>query len=87
MTMSIVLVASLAASMAEAVTATITSTGIRTSSRASPGSRSVLPSAYRRSERRTFLGVIAGGLLAAPLAAEALQAGKVYRLGLLGPGG
>jgi putative ABC transport system substrate-binding protein len=32
-------------------------------------------------ERRTFLGVIAGGLLAAPLAAEAQQAGKVYRLG------
>ena len=52
MTMGIVLVASLAASMAVAVTATITSTGIRTSSRASPGSRSVLPSAYRRSTTR-----------------------------------
>ena len=34
-------------------------------------------------ERRTFLGVIAGGLLAAPLAAEAQQAGKMWRIGLL----
>jgi putative ABC transport system substrate-binding protein len=34
-------------------------------------------------ERRTFLGVIAGGLLAAPLAAEAQQTGKVYRVGVL----
>jgi ABC-type uncharacterized transport system substrate-binding protein len=33
--------------------------------------------------RRAFLGAIAGGLLAAPLAAEAEQAGKVYRIGLL----
>ena len=33
--------------------------------------------------RRTFIGVIAGGLLAAPLAAEAQQAGKVYRIGML----
>ena len=30
--------------------------------------------------RRAFVGVIAGGLLAAPLAAEAQQAGKVYRV-------
>ena len=30
--------------------------------------------------RRAFIGVIAGGLLAAPLAAEAQQAGKVYRV-------
>ncbi|HET6373817.1 MAG TPA: ABC transporter substrate-binding protein [Candidatus Polarisedimenticolia bacterium] len=36
-------------------------------------------------ERRTFLGVIAGGLLAAPLAAEAQPAGKVYRIGWLTP--
>jgi putative ABC transport system substrate-binding protein len=36
-------------------------------------------------ERRTFLGVIAGGLLAAPLAAEAQQAGKVARIGRLSP--
>jgi ABC-type uncharacterized transport system substrate-binding protein len=35
-------------------------------------------------ERRTFLGVIAGGLLAAPLAAEAQRAGKVPRIGILG---
>jgi putative ABC transport system substrate-binding protein len=35
-------------------------------------------------ERRTFLGTIAGGLLAAPLAAEAQQAGKVWRIGFLG---
>ncbi len=34
-------------------------------------------------ERRTFLVMIAGGLLAAPLAAEGQQAGKVYRIGLL----
>jgi putative ABC transport system substrate-binding protein len=34
-------------------------------------------------DRRTFLGTIAGGLLTAPLAAEAQQAGKVYRVGLL----
>jgi putative ABC transport system substrate-binding protein len=36
-------------------------------------------------ERRTFLGVIAGGLLAAPLAVEAQQAGKVWRIGYLTP--
>jgi putative ABC transport system substrate-binding protein len=35
-------------------------------------------------ERRTFLGAIAGALLAAPLAAEAQQAGKVWRVGYLG---
>src|SRR6266849_6271276 len=35
-------------------------------------------------ERRRFIEVIAGGLLAAPLAAEAQQAGKVYRVGILG---
>jgi putative tryptophan/tyrosine transport system substrate-binding protein len=34
-------------------------------------------------ERRTFLGVIAGGFLAAPLIAEVQQAGKVYRIGYL----
>ena len=34
-------------------------------------------------ERRAFLGVIAGGLLAAPLAAEAQQVGKVPRIGFL----
>jgi len=31
-------------------------------------------------ERRTFVGVISGGLLTAPLAVEAQQAGKVYRI-------
>jgi len=36
--------------------------------------------------RRTFLGTVGAGLLAAPLAAEAQQAaGKVYRIGLLSP--
>jgi thioesterase domain-containing protein len=30
-----------------------------------------------------FMAVMAGGLLAAPLTAEAQQAGKVYRIGLL----
>jgi ABC-type uncharacterized transport system substrate-binding protein len=33
--------------------------------------------------RRAFLGTVTGGLLAAPLAAEAQPAGKVYRIGLL----
>ncbi len=36
-------------------------------------------------ERLTFLGVIVGSLLAAPLAAEAQQAGKVWRIGCLSP--
>jgi putative tryptophan/tyrosine transport system substrate-binding protein len=35
-------------------------------------------------ERRRFIEVIAGGLLAAPLAASAQQAGKVPRIGFLG---
>ena len=34
-------------------------------------------------DRRAFLGIVAGSLLAAPLVAEAQQAGKVYRIGLL----
>jgi putative ABC transport system substrate-binding protein len=34
-------------------------------------------------DRRTFIGTVAGGLLAAPLAAAAPPAGKVLRLGLL----
>src|SRR5690242_6439468 len=34
-------------------------------------------------ERRTFLTLATGGLLAAPLAAEAQQAGKIYRVGVL----
>ena len=33
--------------------------------------------------RRAFIGSLAGGLLATPLAAEAQQAGKVYRIGIL----
>ena len=35
-------------------------------------------------ERRAFIGTVAGALLATPLAAEAQQAGKVYRVGFLG---
>jgi putative ABC transport system substrate-binding protein len=35
--------------------------------------------------RRTFIGTLTGGLLAAPLAAEAQQSGKVYRIGVLSP--
>jgi putative ABC transport system substrate-binding protein len=35
-------------------------------------------------DRKRFLVLIVGGFLAAPLAAEAQQAGKVYRIGLLG---
>jgi len=34
-------------------------------------------------DRRTFLGALAGGLLAAPLAVEAQQAAKVYRIGFI----
>jgi putative ABC transport system substrate-binding protein len=36
--------------------------------------------------RRVFVGTLAGGLLAAPLAAEAQQVGKVFRVGYLSPG-
>jgi putative ABC transport system substrate-binding protein len=36
-------------------------------------------------DRRAFIGTLAGGLLAAPLAAEAQQAGKVYRVGWVSP--
>jgi ABC-type uncharacterized transport system substrate-binding protein len=36
-------------------------------------------------DRRMFLGILAGGLLAAPLAAEGQQAGKAYRVGVLSP--
>ena len=35
-------------------------------------------------DRRAFLGTLAGGLLAAPLAVEAQPAGKVWRIGFLG---
>jgi len=34
-------------------------------------------------DRRAFIGSLAGGLLAVPLAADAQQAGKVYRVGYL----
>ncbi len=34
-------------------------------------------------DRRTFIGTLAGGLVAAPLAAEAQQTGKAYRVGFL----
>jgi putative ABC transport system substrate-binding protein len=37
-------------------------------------------------DRRAFFGTLAGGLLAAPLAAEAQPAGKVYRIGYLAAG-
>jgi ABC-type uncharacterized transport system substrate-binding protein len=37
-------------------------------------------------DRRTFLGSLAGGLLAAPLAAEAQRAGRIPRIGILRPG-
>ena len=33
--------------------------------------------------RRAFLGSVAGGLLTAPVGAEAQQAGRVYRVGIL----
>ncbi len=34
-------------------------------------------------DRRTFLGILTNGLLAAPLAVEAQQVGKVWRIGRL----
>ena len=37
-------------------------------------------------DRRAFIGSLTGGLLAAPLAAEGQQAGKVYRIGFLRQG-
>jgi hypothetical protein len=36
-------------------------------------------------DRRSFIGTLAGGLLAAPRAAEAQQAGKVPRVGYVQP--
>src|SRR5712692_8685159 len=35
-------------------------------------------------ERRTFMALLSGGLLTVPLVGEAQQAGKVYRVGILG---
>jgi len=35
-------------------------------------------------ERRTFMALVSGSLLAVPLVAETQQAGKVYRVGILG---
>src|SRR5258705_2982364 len=35
-------------------------------------------------DRRAFIGTVARGLVVAPLAAEGQQAGKMYRLGILG---
>jgi hypothetical protein len=37
-------------------------------------------------ERRTFLALVPASLLAAPLATEAQQAGKVWQIGFLGSG-
>ncbi len=37
-------------------------------------------------DRRTFLGTLAGGLLASPLVAEAQQAERVYRIGVVSMG-
>ena len=40
---------------------------------------------HRVIDRRTFLSTLAGGLLAAPVAAKAQQAGQVHRIGSLFP--
>src|SRR5260370_42221271 len=40
-----------------------------------------------RVDRRAFIGTVAGALLAAPLAVEALQGGKTWRVGFLSGGG
>src|SRR5205823_5812225 len=55
------------------------------SGRAEPHSTSgmVQSSEAHLMERRTFMTLVSGGLLAAPLAAEAQQAGKVARIGYL----
>jgi len=37
-------------------------------------------------ERRAFLVMVSGGIVAAPLATEAQQAGKVVKIGVLHPG-
>ena len=37
-------------------------------------------------DRRAFLGTLSGGLLAAPLGAQAQEHKTVYRLGMLAPG-
>ena len=37
-------------------------------------------------DRRAFIGTLAGGLLAAPLAAQAQPAGKAWRIGVLSAG-
>jgi ABC-type uncharacterized transport system substrate-binding protein len=37
-------------------------------------------------DRRTFLAMVSGGLLTAPLAGEAEESGKAYRVGILPPG-
>src|ERR1700730_13976380 len=37
-------------------------------------------------ERRPFMALVSGGLLAAPVAAEAQRAGKVYRIAYVSPG-
>jgi len=35
-------------------------------------------------KRRTFMALVSGGFLAAPLAAEAQSAGKAWRVGFVG---
>src|SRR5947209_15804899 len=35
-------------------------------------------------ERRAFMALVSGGLLAAPFTAEAQQAGKIFQVGFLG---
>ncbi|HEV8456807.1 MAG TPA: ABC transporter substrate-binding protein, partial [Methylomirabilota bacterium] len=48
-------------------------------------SRTACPRTDPMMERRTFMAMIAGGLLAAPLAASAQQAAKIARIGYLSP--
>src|SRR5260370_39651312 len=45
----------------------------------------VITSSHRMTNRRTFLTVLAGGLLAAPLAAEGQQTQRVPKVGVLRP--
>jgi putative tryptophan/tyrosine transport system substrate-binding protein len=43
------------------------------------------PTCFLEMPRRTFMALVSGGLLATPLSAEAQQATKVARIGILGP--
>jgi len=65
-----------------AASARVRSLGLAVTPR--PASRHFRPGGGALIDRRTFLGALTSGLLAAPLAAEAQPTGKVWRIGVLG---